>query len=301
MSKKFLRMLFLVRTILKENGKLTVEEILEKVEKQFSAYTDIQKLRMDEYSVSTFNKDKKAIRDEWKIDLECDSKGRYAININFESAFQNDLMNSAIFLSSLNADMLLPGFVLPETRKNTGLEYFHTISEAIENHFEITFSYFDYISELEKVKTVQPYFLKQKDFKWYVLATEGGSQIPFKSYALERIREIEIGKKFRPKKIDFEEPYKNAIGMFTNETAERIVLQYDHRDGHYLKANPIHHSQKMILEDDKTITFEIFAKPNEDLQMELMKRSWSVKIIEPTSLREKMLEIWKEVLERNKV
>jgi hypothetical protein len=80
-----------------------------------------------------------------------------------------------------------------------------------------------------------------------------------------------------------------------------LELQYDHRDGHYLKANPIHHSQKMILEDDKTITFEIFAKPNEDLQMELMKRSWSVKIIEPTSLREKMLEIWKEVLERNKV
>ncbi len=299
MSKKFLRMLFLVRTILKENGKLTVVQILEKVEKQFSAYTDIQKLRMDEYSVSTFNKDKKAIRDEWKIDLECDSKGRYAINTDFESAFQNDLMNSAIFLSSLNADMLLPGFVLPETRKNTGLEHFHNIAEAIENHFEITFSYFDYISELEKVKTVQPYFLKQKDFKWYVLSTEEGSKIPFKSYALERIREIEIGKKFKAKKIDFEEPYKDSVGMFTSGTAEKIVLQYDHRDGHYLKANPIHHSQKVVSEDSKTITFEIFAKPNEDLLMEIMKRSWSVKIIEPTSLREKMMGIWREVLERN--
>ena len=299
MSKKFLRMLFLVRTILKENGKLTVEEILDKVEKQFSAYNDIQKLRMDEYSVSTFNKDKKAIRDEWKIDLECDSKGRYAINTDFESAFQNDLMNSAIFLSSLNADMLLPGFVLPETRKNTGLEHFHNIAEAIENHFEITFSYFDYISELEKVKTVQPYFLKQKDFKWYVLSTEEGSKIPFKSYALERIREIEIGKKFKAKKIDFEEPYKDSVGMFTSGTAEKIVLQYDHRDGHYLKANPIHHSQKVVSEDSKTITFEIFAKPNEDLLMEIMKRSWSVKIIEPTSLREKMMGIWREVLERN--
>ena len=195
--------------------------------------------------------------------------------------------------------MLLPGFVLPETRKNTGLEYFHTISEAIENHFEITFSYFDYISELEKVKTVQPYFLKQKDFKWYVLSTEEGSKIPFKSYALERIREIEIGKKFKPKKIDFDQPYKNAIGMFTNETGERIVLQYDHRDGHYLKANPIHHSQKVVSEDSKTITFEIFAKPNEDLLMEIMKRSWSVKIIEPASLKEKMMGIWREVLERN--
>jgi hypothetical protein len=55
----------------------------------------------------------------------------------------------------------------------------------------------------------------------------------------------------------------------------------------------------MISEDDKTITFEIFAKPNEDLLMEIMKRSWSVKIIEPASLKEKMIGIWREVLERN--
>ncbi|WP_185146870.1 WYL domain-containing protein [Riemerella anatipestifer] len=292
-------MIFLVRTVLRENGKLTSSEIRKKIENSFKAYKDCEHLYLDTYPIDTFEKDKRAIRDAWKIDLVC-NKRKYTIDIDLESVFQNDLLNSAIFLSSLNTDMLLPRFVLPETRKNTGLEHFHSISQAIEKHLEVNISYFDYSTEKIKIKTIQPYLLKQKDFKWYVLAVDNSTpEIQFKSYALERIGEITTGKKFKSQVIDFQTPYRDALGMFTNGEAERIILQYDHRDGHYLKANPLHNSQKVVSEDDKTITFEFFVKPNEDLLMELMKRSWSVKIIEPTSLKCKMISLWKDALNRN--
>lgn len=299
MDKKFLRMTFLVRTILEENGKLDFKKIENKILKKFEAYSDIQNLRMDEYSPSTFSKDKKSIKDTWKIDLEC-HKNLYSINLDFENAFQNDLMNSAIFLSSLNSDMLLPTYVIPETRKNTGLQNFHEISNAIENNLSLQISYFDYISQFEKIKKINPYRLKQKDFKWYVLADDGkDEQIPFKSFALERIRQIEVLGKFKPKEIDFETPFQNAIGMFTKDEPEKIILQYDHRDGHYLKANPIHHSQKVVSENKENIQFEFFLKPNEDFLMELMKRTWSLKVIEPEFLKEKVKDYWKKALERN--
>ena len=132
MNKKFLRMIILVRTILNENGKLTAAEIKTKVENQFQSYQDIKSLKMDKYSDTTFSNDKTAIKDVWKIDLECDNFNRYSINANFEGLFQNDLLNSVIFLSSLNSDLLLPGFVIPETRKNTGLEHFFSISKAVK-------------------------------------------------------------------------------------------------------------------------------------------------------------------------
>src|SRR5690606_4249155 len=193
---------------------------------QFKAYQDIKSLKMDKYSDTTFSNDKTAIKDSWKIDLECDNLNRYSINTEFEGVFQNDLLNSAIFLSSLNTDLLLPGFVIPETRKNTGLEYFYQISKAIEEKLELQISYFDYISGLENNKTIQPYRLKQKDFKWYVLATDS-SDVSFKSYALERIRDIEVLGKFKPKEIDFETPFQDAIGMFTNENAVKVVLEFD--------------------------------------------------------------------------
>lgn len=300
MNRKFLRKTFLVRAILEENGKIDAEGIEKKILQKFEAYQDIESLRMDEYSIkTTFNKDKKAIKDAWKIDLEC-HKNLYSINLDFENAFQNDLMNSAIFLSSLNSDMLLPAYVIPETRKNTGLQHFHEISNAIANNLSLKISYFDYISQLEKIKTINPYRLKQKDFKWYVLADDGkDEQIPFKSFALERICDIEILGIFKPKKIDFETPFHEAIGMFTNEEPVKIVLEYDSRDGNYLLANPIHQSQKMVSDENKTLRFEFFLKPNEDFLMELMKRSWSLKVIEPISLKEKMRGYWEKALERN--
>lgn len=296
MNRKFLRMTLLVRTILNENGKLKVEDIKAKIEKQFEAYQDNLDLRIEEYK--SFEKDKAAIKAAWKIDLECDNFNRYSINTDFEGFFQNDLLNSAIFLSSLNTDLLLPGFVIPETRKNTGLEYFYQISKAIEEKLELQISYFDYISGLENNKTIQPYRLKQKDFKWYVLATDS-SDVSFKSYALERIRDIEVLGKFKPKEIDFETPFQDAIGMFTNENAVKVVLEFDNRDGHYLKANPIHHSQKVLSENKETIQFEFFVKPNEDFIMEIMKRSWSLKVIEPEFLKEKFLDLWKDAIQRN--
>ena len=181
------------------------------------------------------------------------------------------------------------------------MEYFHTISSAIEKNLCLKISYFDYVTENENEKLINPYRLKQKDFKWYVLAKDiNDGAISFKSYALERIRTIDILGKFKSDlSIDFETPYKDSIGMFTNEFPTKVVVEYDHRDGNYLKANPIHHSQKILSQKENRITFEFFIKPNEDFIMELLKRSWSLKVIEPIFLKQKIMNYWKLALERN--
>ncbi|UOE39697.1 helix-turn-helix transcriptional regulator [Chryseobacterium oryzae] len=292
-------MSLLLRVILEHNGKLKNSEIREKVLHKFQAYSDIPSLRIDKYPTKTFTNDLSALRDAWKIKFSIDNHYRYSVKTDFDGIFQNDLLNSAIFLSSLNSDMMLPGYVIPETRKNTGLEHFHIISEAVQSQNKIKISYFDYITEDEKIKEICPYKIKQKDFKWYVLATDD-SDVPFKSYALERIKNIGVSGKFRPQEIDFEEPYKDAIGMFTDSEAEEIIVEYDHRDGHYLKVNPIHHSQSVVSETADRIQFHFFVKPNNDLLMELLKRSWSLKVIKPEILKERMMGFWREAMERNK-
>ena len=299
MNRKLLRQTLLVRTILENNGKLNFKEIQKIILKKFEAYVDINNLKLEEYPVETFNKDKKFIREVWNIDLKHE-RNLYSIEDVSESVFQNDFLNSAIILSSLNSDILLPGFVIPETRKNTGMEYFHLISKAIEGKKQLKILYFDYSSQLENEKIINPYRLKQKDFKWYVLADDAKySNIPFKSYALERIRKIEELENFKPQNIDFETPFKDSIGMFTNGAAEEIILEYDLRDGNYLKANPIHQSQKIVSENKENIQFEFFVKPNEDFLMELMKRTWSLKVIKPISLKEKVKDYWERALKRN--
>lgn len=299
MNRQFLRMSLLLRVLLEHSDKLKIDEIKEKVLRKFNPYIDIPSLIIYKYSTKTFSNDIKALKDAWKIKINIDNYYRYSVDTDFAGIFQNDLINSAIFLASVNSDMMLPGYVIPETRKNTGLDHFNTISKAIQNKNKIKISYFDYIIEQEKSKEICPYKIKQKDFKWYVLASDD-SAVPFKSYALERIKKIEGLGKFQPKEIDFETPYHDAIGMFTDDEAQEIIVEYDHRDGHYLKANPIHYSQEVIFETEDRIQFRFFVKTNNDFLMELLKRSWSLKVIEPERLREKMTGFWRDAMERNK-
>ena len=173
---------------------------------------------------------------------------------------------------------------------------------AIETCHELQLIYYDYRDEQTKTYTVQPYRLKHKDYKWYLLAVDvAHPEIPFKSFALERIHNIEEGDTFHPnKQLDFETPYRDAFGMFTDAPAERLVLEFDHRDGHYLQASPIHPSQKVVSNTKTRITFELYIKPTLDLIMELMKRSWSLTIIEPQHLREEFITYWQEAVKRNK-
>ena len=110
-------------------------------------------------------------------------------------------------------------------------------------------------------------------------------KVPLKFFALEHIRKIEEGEKFVPNK----DSYQDAFGMFTDEPAERLVLEFDHCDNHYLMTSPIHTSQQVVSKTNERITFELYIKPILDLIMELMKRSWSLTIIEPQRLREKFL------------
>ena len=214
----------------------------------------------------------------------------------------DDLLTAYMLLTAQNKDGLLPSYAIPEPRRNTGEEHLLDCMRAIETCHELQLIYYDYRDEQTKTYTVQPYRLKHKDYKWYLLAVDvAHPEIPFKSFALERINEIEEGDTFRPnKQLDFETPYRDAFGMFTDAPAERLVLEFDHRDGHYLQASPIHPSQKVVSNTKTRITFELYIKPTLDLIMELMKRSWSLTIIEPQYLREEFITYWQEAVKRNK-
>ena len=214
----------------------------------------------------------------------------------------DDLLTAYMLLTAQNKDGLLPSYAIPEPRRNTGEEHLLDCMRAIETCHELQLIYYDYRDEQTKTYTVQPYRLKHKDYKWYLLAVDvAHPEIPFKSFALERIHNIEEGDTFRPnKQLDFETPYRDAFGMFTDAPAERLVLEFDHRDGHYLQASPIHPSQKVVSNTKTRITFELYIKPTLDLIMELMKRSWSLTIIEPQHLREEFITYWQEAVKRNK-
>lgn len=280
-----------------KNRNVSKEELMEKIMEYFD---------LDSYSESTFERDKSVITANPLFPSVVFNRRENAYSLCRDELYllsQSELyyliLENDFLLSSINKNGLLSDAIIFETRKFTGTECLSVLRKAIENQQEVRFDYFYYDTQETKTKTVQPYRLKLKDFRWYLLAQDD-SDIAFKSYGLERISNHEVlSQTFEVQDIDFDQPYNDAFGMFTDGDAQKIVLEFDNRDGNYLMSNPIHHSQKVTTLPDG-VRIELYIKPTLDLIMELMKRTWSLKIVEPKSLRDRFVEYWKEAIKRNK-
>ena len=300
--EKIIREFALLRYVRNCNRKGEFPKFQE-IAKEMSKYVkerEDNKERKYRYDKQLFRRDRESLKEKG-CKIERNKENGYLFNEEGSELIDN-FLTAYMLLTAQNKKSLLPPYAIPESRKNTGSEHLSDCIRAIEACHELQLIYYDYRDEKEKSYTVQPYKLKHKDYKWYLLAVDvAHPEIPFKSFALERINEIEEGDTFRPnKQLDFETPYRDAFGMFTDEPAERLVLEFDHRDGHYLQASPIHPSQRVVSNTKTRITFELYIKPTLDLIMELMKRSWSLTIIEPQYLREEFITYWQEAIKRNK-
>ncbi len=302
----FQRQIFILSFIQEQNRKNilpTRKKIIEKVAEKFDS----------EISANTLDRDIDFIKNEIGADLKfIRAKGYRIENLSeLDNSFINDFSRSMALILSQNTGAVLPETVIYENRNFAKTDFFQEILKACENHFECTIQYFNYENQRQKAYEIQPYKLKLKDFRWYILAKDkSDAETEFKIFALDRILNFESSKNhFAPENIDFEKPFENAYGMFTKyqdkngnyslDVPQKIILEMDMRDGNYIKSNPIHYSQKIVKETEDGIQFELFVMPTLDLIKELLSRSWSIKIIEPESLRKQFLEYWKNAVKRN--
>ncbi|BDX39620.1 WYL domain-containing protein [Tenuifilaceae bacterium CYCD] len=264
-----------------------------------SEYRQIGELKI---SKRTLRRDLSDIKSFFGIDIEYSRKeGRYIVS-NFEDreTYIDEIMTNFEILNSIEAHQgKYPEYIIPENRKPRGNQYFVLISKAIKECKRVTFNYKKYYPEVSETRTVEPYALKQSRERWYILGFEKEDSTE-KSFGLDRIEDLKITEeRFEKKEVNWNAKYHDVFAMFTDgEKAEDVVLSFDHRDGNYIEAMPIHHSQKLTREQDRTIV-KLHIQITLDLIMELMSRSWSIEVIEPQSLREKLHNIYKGAMERN--
>src|SRR5690606_23889667 len=98
---------------------------------------------------------------------------------------------------------------------------------------------------------------------------------------------------------EIKEMYRDCFAMFNaNNEAEEVVLSFDRHDGQYVETFKIHHSQTSVHQGERIIV-TLKIKITNDFIMELMSRAWSVEVLQPLSLRQKLHDFFKEAAERN--
>lgn len=175
-----------------------------------------------------------------------------------------------------------------------GLQYLSTVIDAAVHHQVLRVTYKSYkIGAVEKTMMVHPYYVKQYNNRWFLLALENETRY-ISNLALDRIQGIEVAEdvRFIPNTdIDFDTYFNDVIGVTIprqDVLKEHILLQISSKQFAYIKAKPLHQSQTIVDEEKHIISIDV--RPNYELDYHILSLGDAVEVLEPVSYREHIKE-----------
>ncbi len=150
---------------------------------------------------------------------------------------------------------------------------------------------------------MHPYLLKEFKGRWYVIGYNPDKE-RIATFALDRIQMLKISdfSVLYPEKLGFEAEdfYQNCYGItrLQNEKVEEIILSFSPFVGHYLKSKPLHHTQKVLVDNDSEFRISLHLIINPDLVSELFSYGKNLKVLAPERLRQIIKEELQETLKK---
>jgi len=177
----------------------------------------------------------------------------------------------------------------------TGVENVQIILEAIDKKRGIECDYYSYNKKSVKQQLLIPYFLRTWENRWYLVAEPDNHHRGQSVFALERMENIRLTeeKMLPSKKITAEEYFDGSFGVnhSDDQKPERILIKVYNTQVEYVRALPIHESQKEIETTDEWSIFEYRIIPCFNLYQQLLWHREKIEVIEPKSVREEMKKI----------
>lgn len=238
-----------------------------------------------EISERTLKRDRADIKQFFNIEVIFDKK-QNGYFIEEYSAQKTQILNmlNSIYVYFIHKNIPNANKYIRFTpRQATGIEHFFLILKAIENQKKIQFLYSQYEKQELSNRLVSPLGLKEFKGFWYLIASEDNC---VKTFGLDRISNLNtsIEKTTITNNFDIDEYYKYCYGIvrLPNDEPQEIIIKTSPLKACYYKANPLHHSQKVIEETPDYTVFSFFMFLTYDLQQELRSHGETfVKVLKP--------------------
>ena len=142
--------------------------------------------------------------------------------------------------------------------------------------------------------------------KLFLVATKHRDEVEGKIYnlALDRILKMEANQHIPYKEcgIDFSDFFEDVVGVTKPDGAEpvKVKLRIDRGEYPYIESKPIHVSQKVISEDGENkdyVYVSLYVYDNFELRSKILSYGSNVTVMEPMSLRDKIVHDLKKALE----
>lgn len=251
----------------------------------------------------TFYKYRRGIEETFGIAVVCDAAGDYSIDSSdspYVRQFADWSLNNSAAVNVVQELGSASGRIQIEDVPSAR-EYLPLVSEAMRRGRKVVFTYAGFSRSRPEVGILfAPYFLKLYKQRWYMFGAKDGGEL--RTYALDRVTDMEItGSRFSmPAKINMEEIFGNIIGVTSSHAAVRdVVIQTTPMRAKYLRALPLHHSQREEIHDFYSI-FRYRLKLNYELVSELMAMGPDVIVAAPQELQLMLVDRLRQTLENYK-
>ena len=255
------------------------------------------------YALRTLQRNIKTIEEIFGIEIQ-NVKGRGITSWTGDPVYTDrfkELLSEIEILSTVGSDSGTRDFIIPEQRTMAFSVDIHKVLESIKQRRRVRFSYSLPRSGGKEVEYVaEPYFLKQSQNRWYLVAMV---ESVLKCFELGRFVDFKVLDEdfVQGSGVRAENLFRDCFGIWDDPKmpVEDILLRFSPLDGRFIKTLPIHSSQK-IEETDEYVEVTLHLKITNDFVMALLSRSSSVEILAPQSLKDRMYDIWTAAPGRNK-
>ena len=274
----FDKYIWLVDTIYRA-GKITLEEINKRwMRSQLSEGTSLPH--------RTFHNWRNAIEQVFDINIECDRTAGYYYYIENaddmeKGGIRNWLLNTFAVNNLINESHHLKRRILFENIPS-GRQFLTPIIEAMRDGLEVNMLHQSYWRDTPTLYTVQPYCIKCKE------------RNDMRTFSLDRIQQLTtLDNHFTyPKNFDPDTYFADYFGIITDDEidVEPVRIKVFGKQRLYVRALPLHHSQKEAEITDTYSVFEYHIKPTLDFEQEILSRGTDMEVLAPLWLRENIAE-----------
>jgi len=179
-----------------------------------------------------------------------------------------------------------------------GTDHLEKILKAITNKVEIQFQYFNFSKATTSHHNLHPYLVREYRNRWYVTG-HSPKHNRILTFGLDRIKHLQVTGTMFEKDAHFNAKkfFHHSFGITVNDLVPvKVELSFTPLEGLYIKAQAIHHTQKILKDNSKELRISIDVIPSHELNMQILSYGDNVKVIKPKELRKEIQDSIKSAL-----
>lgn len=256
---------------------------------------------------STFYKTLDAIEETFGVKIVCDfrNENKYSV-ADSKSLTQNTmarwLLSTMSVAGVVRESKNLQDRILLE-QVPSGDMLLTEITRAMEHKVTLIIRYRKFIDAEAYEAELEPYCLKLFRQRWYMLARRTDRDY-LAIYALDRMEMAQETKTrfYLPDDFDANNHFVNLFGVFQPQDKEEkpqiIKIRTYNGEWNYMNTLPLHPSQKEVSKTKEYHDYTLRIHPTHDFKMEILSRGKNIEILEPENLRNEIIGMLLETMNR---